>query len=77
MPSAWPRTLPTLPKRPVRGDVVDLEQVGYVLAALAVLDQLLGMGYLLRRKFRLASEFRAPALRGLHYGAGPFAYYNR
>jgi hypothetical protein len=32
------------------------------------------MGYLLRREFRLAFEFHAPALRGLHSGVGPFAY---
>jgi hypothetical protein len=33
------------------------EQVGHVVAVLAVLDQLAGMGYLLRRKFGLRPNF--------------------
>ena len=46
----------------------------HIFAALAVVDQLTSMGYLLQREFRLASELHAWAFRGLHSGAGPFAY---
>jgi hypothetical protein len=33
-----------------------------------------GMGNLLRGQFALAAEFHAPPSRGVHSGAGPFAY---
>jgi hypothetical protein len=51
----------------------DFEKVGHLLPVLALVDQLPGVGNLLRGHFRLTSEFHAPALRGLHSGAGPFA----
>src|ERR1022692_1871643 len=59
--------------RPIKGGTVHVKQPGNVFAAFAVIDQLPGVGFLLRRQFRLASEFHAPAFRGLHSGAGPFA----
>ena len=45
-----------------------------IFAALSGVDQLPGVADLLRGQFRLAPEFHAPALRGLHSGAGSFAY---
>ena len=45
-----------------------------MMAGLAVvINEFAGVFDLLRRQFRLASEFHLSALRGLHSGAGPFA----
>lgn len=58
---------------PVEGGAADFEQVADVLAALPGVDQLPGVADLLRREFRLAPKFNAPALRVLHSGAGSLA----
>ena len=60
--------------RPVKRGPVHVEKRGHVFAALAFVDLLACVLDLLRRQFGLAPEFQAPAFRGLHSGAGPFAY---
>jgi len=50
-------------KRPVEGGMVHAEKVGNIVTGFAVVDQLPGMGDVLRHQLWLAPEFHAPARR--------------
>ncbi len=53
---------------PVNGRTADAEKRSDGLRRFALFNQLSGVADLLRRQFRLASEFHAPALRSLNTG---------
>jgi hypothetical protein len=55
-------------ERAVDGRAADAQKGSDGWRGFALLNQLPGEGNLLRREFRLASEFHAPELRGLNSG---------
>jgi hypothetical protein len=59
-------------KRPVKRRAANVQEVGYVLAGFAFVDEFSSVVDLLCRQFRLAAKLHAPALRCLHSGAGAF-----
>ena len=66
----WGRQASLTGQRAVERRASHVQKVGNVLPRLAFVEELPRVVDLLRRQFHLPTELHAPALRGLHSGAG-------